>query len=86
MACGAALVSTDNGGIRAYAEHGQTALLSAPKDIDALVGNIYQLIQNEALRLHLAHAGYQHIQQFTWEKAVASFEATLLRTVNNEVR
>ncbi len=86
MACGAALASTDNGGVRAYAEHGQTALLSEPKDIDALAENINQLIQNEALRLRLAHAGHQHIQQFTWEKAVASFEAALLKTVNNEVR
>ena len=86
MACGAALVSTDNGGVRAYAEHGRIALLSEPKDVDELAENIYRLIQDQPLRLRLAHAGHQHIQQFTWEKAVASFEAALLGSVSNGAR
>ena len=77
MACGAALVSTEHGGVRAYAEHGRTALLSAPKDIDALVENICRLLENPNVQQNIAHAGYQHIQQFTWEKATDALEAAL---------
>lgn len=80
MACGAALVSTEHGGVRAYAEHGRTALLSAPKDIDALAENICQLLENAALRQNIAQAGYQHIQQFTWDTAVDALEAILCPT------
>ncbi|MBU2808830.1 glycosyltransferase family 4 protein [Acidithiobacillus ferrooxidans F221] len=79
MSCGAALVSTEHGGVRAYAEHGQTALLSAPKDIDALAGNICRLLENPNLRQNIAQAGYQNIQQFTWEKATDALEAALSR-------
>ncbi|MBU2737241.1 glycosyltransferase family 4 protein [Acidithiobacillus concretivorus] len=77
MSCGAALASTEHGGVRAYAEHGQTALLSAPKDIDALAGNICRLLESPNLRQIIAQAGYQHIQQFSWEKATDSLEAAL---------
>ena len=77
MACGAALVSTEHGGVRAYAEHGRTALLSAPKDIDALAENVCRLLENSDLRQNIARAGYQHIQHFTWDKAVDALEAAL---------
>lgn len=77
QACGAALVSTDHGGVRAYAEHGRTALLSAPKDVDALAENVCQLVDNMDLRQSIAQAGYQHIQQFTWGKAVDALEGCL---------
>ena len=36
MACGAALVTTDNGGCRDYAFHDETALVAAYGDVDAL--------------------------------------------------
>lgn len=77
MACGAALVSTDHGGVRAYAQHGQTALLCAPKDIDALAKNICLLLENSDLRKSIAQAGYRHIQHFTWDIAVDALEAAL---------
>jgi len=77
MACGAALVSTEHGGVRAYAEHGRTALLSAPKDFDALAENVCRLLENSDLRQNIAQAGYQHIQHFTWDKAVDALEAAL---------
>lgn len=77
MACGAALVSTDNGGVRAYAEHEKTALLSPPRDPDALAANVLSLLQTPTLRLRLARAGYAHIQQFAWSRAVDAFERVL---------
>ncbi|AOU98654.1 hypothetical protein BI364_12410 [Acidihalobacter yilgarnensis] len=78
MACGAALISTDNGGVRAYATDSQTALLSPSGDIDALAANINRLIQDRDLRLRLAQAGFEHIQEFTWKRALDSLEACLI--------
>jgi glycosyltransferase involved in cell wall biosynthesis len=78
MACGSALVSTDNVGVRAYAEHGRTALLSHPMDPISLTDNVQRLLRDERLRLQIAQEGHHHIQQFTWEHAISSMD-TLFR-------
>jgi len=77
MTCGCALVSTDNGGIREYAEHEVNALLSPPKDSPALAQNILRLLGDDDLRVRLAMVGYRQIQKFTWDKAVEKFEEEL---------
>lgn len=74
MACGCAVVSTDCGGIREYAEHEVTALLSAPGDVEALASDLARLLEHEDLRLRLAQTGHRRIQEFTWQKAVDQFE------------
>ncbi len=79
MACGAALVSTDNGGVRVYATDGQTALLSPPADPAALAGNILTLLDDRAARVRLAERGYEHIQCFTWERAISAMERAMQR-------
>lgn len=81
MACGAALVSTDNGGVQAYAKHGATALLSPIKDPAALADNILKLIHDSELRIKIATQGYSSIQQFTWDRSVNAFEKWLLERV-----
>jgi glycosyltransferase involved in cell wall biosynthesis len=78
MACGAALVSTDNGGVHAYAEHGWTALITPINRPDALAAAITSLIDDDGFRLRLAQAGFEHIQRFTWENASAALESCLL--------
>jgi glycosyltransferase involved in cell wall biosynthesis len=77
MQCGAALAVTDIGGHREYAHHGETALLSPPKDPGALAENVLRLVKNNELRIQLARQGHSHIQQFTWDRAVNSFEAVI---------
>jgi glycosyltransferase involved in cell wall biosynthesis len=77
MACGAALVSTDNGGVRAYAEHGRTALLTPAGDPAALAAAIRSLLGDNDLRTRLARAGYEHVQQFTWDRAADDLERSL---------
>lgn len=74
MACGAALVSTDNGGVRAYAEHRKTALLSPPKDPAKLAYNVTKLLRDDELRIRLAACGHDYVQQFTWDRATRSLE------------
>jgi glycosyltransferase involved in cell wall biosynthesis len=74
MACGCAVVSTDIGGVRDYAEDGVTALLSPPQNPDALAQNITRLLQDDELRMRLAKAGHERIQEFTWKRSINLFE------------
>lgn len=84
MACGAALVSTDNGGVRAYAEHQTTAILCSPKAPEEIAKSVQMLLDNEGLRQRIARAGYEHIQSFTWENAVDELENVLLTEASQQ--
>lgn len=77
LQCGAALAATDNGGHREYAHHEETALICPPKNPDALAANILRLLDDQELRLRLARRGHEYVQQFTWDRAVKSFESVL---------
>jgi glycosyltransferase involved in cell wall biosynthesis len=73
MACGAALVSTRNGGCEAYAMHLENALLCVPGNVQDLSRCIRRLIEDPPLRLRLAEAGARSIRQFTWEASSRKF-------------
>ncbi len=80
MACGSALVTTDTGGGRDYAVHGETALVSPPKDPGALAANLARLLEDESLLQELADNGRKKIETFDWERncreLLAWFEET----------
>jgi glycosyltransferase involved in cell wall biosynthesis len=78
MACGCALVTTDNLGVREFAENGYSALISPIKSPDLLAQNLLRLLNNDDLRRQLAQSGYKKIQEFTWEQAVNSLERLFL--------
>lgn len=80
MACGCAVVSTDCGGNREYAEHDVTALLSPPGDPKALAGNVLRLLEDDNLRIRLAEAGHKRIQEFTWEHNTDLLEGFMTKT------
>ncbi len=77
MACGCAVVSTDIGGVRDYAVHGETALLSAPEDPRALAENLMRLLRDDDERIRLARAGHERIQEFDWSRSTDLLEAFL---------
>jgi glycosyltransferase involved in cell wall biosynthesis len=77
LQCGAALAVTDIGGHREFAHHGETALLSPPKDPSAMAANVLRLIEDQELRIRLARQGHHYVQQFTWDRAVTHFESVL---------
>jgi glycosyltransferase involved in cell wall biosynthesis len=78
MACGCAVVSTDNGGVRDYAEDGTTALLSPPGDAARLADNLVRLLTDDAQRQRIAELGHDAVQQFTWPRSVDRLEERLL--------
>lgn len=76
--CGSALCITDIGGHHEYALPNETALLSSPRNSDALAQNILRLILDNDLRIRLALYSNQYIQRFTWKRAVTTLEKHLL--------
>jgi glycosyltransferase involved in cell wall biosynthesis len=81
MACGCAVVSTDCGGNREYAIGGVTALLSPPNDPGALAKNVIRLLEDDNLRIKLAQAGHEYIQQFTWERSTNLLEHFITKNI-----
>lgn len=69
MCCGAALVSTDNGGVNAYAKANVNALISPALDTADLAKNICKLIEDDNYRQTIASTGYFDIRLFTWQKS-----------------
>ena len=78
MACGAALVTYDNGGCRDYAIDGETALVAPRRDVDALAAALARMASDEPLRARLAAAGHARVTTaFDWDRAVNRLEARL---------
>jgi glycosyltransferase involved in cell wall biosynthesis len=65
MACGAAVVMTDCGGVRTYARPEENCLIVPTQDAEAMAGAIRRLIDDAALRRRLVHAGHETANQFS---------------------
>ena len=83
-ACGCAMVSTDSGGVRDFIIPGQTGLLSAPGDPEALARNLCLLLDNDDLRIRLAESGREFVQHFNWDYSTDLLESFLNQTVQPE--
>ena len=77
MACGCALVSTDNGGSRDYAVDGETALVVPPGDAGAMAAAVERLLDDDATRCRLATAGLAAATRFDWDRSGAALEEFL---------
>lgn len=77
MACGAALISVDNGGVRAYAKGDVNAVICAPNDPAQLVEALSYLSRNEDYRIALARRGAEDLKKFTWAHSWQKMEQAL---------
>jgi len=80
MTCGAALVATDIRGHCEYGIHGETALLSPPRNPKKLAENVLRLVRDAELRTNIARKGHEQIRKYSWGEAVDSFERLLNQT------
>jgi glycosyltransferase involved in cell wall biosynthesis len=78
MSSGCAVVSTDIGGVRAYADG--TALFSPVGDGGALQVNIERLLKDPALCASLAAGGMSAMRENNPHKAASRFQDAVLRT------
>lgn len=79
MLCGAVVCATNIGGHTIVCHDNKTALLSPVGDCQIMAENIIRLIEDSALRIHLAQRARQNICRYTWQTAYEKFEK-LLRT------
>jgi glycosyltransferase involved in cell wall biosynthesis len=78
MACGAALVTFDNGGCRDYAIDGETALVAPRRDVDALARCLELMVANGALRERIGRLGQALVtSRFDWDRATERLEGFL---------
>jgi glycosyltransferase involved in cell wall biosynthesis len=76
MACGAALVTYDNGGCRDYARDGETALVARRRDVADLAARLELLARDPAHCARIAAAGRRLVTTaFDWDRAVGRLEA-----------
>jgi glycosyltransferase involved in cell wall biosynthesis len=77
MACGVAVVSTDNRGLHDYAVDGENCLIVSRPDPERLADSIVRLLASADLRQRLAAAGLHTARQRPWRSFVDSFERVL---------
>lgn len=78
LACGVPLVTTDNGGCREYAVDGETALVVAPRDPEAMANAILRLLDDPVYASELAAKGLEVVaRDFDWERRTDEFAERL---------
>jgi glycosyltransferase involved in cell wall biosynthesis len=77
MATGALLVTTDTGGSRDYAFQGETALVSAPRHVEALAANLTLALSQWTSLEKMRQSGREIVRQWTWEKQLDSIETLM---------
>lgn len=77
MACGAALVSTDNGGVDDFGVNEETALISPAKNPIALYENMKRLLNDNDFRISLAKKGQKVVSSLTLDNSGRLFEKAL---------
>lgn len=77
MACGCAIISSNNGGCNEYAVDGHNCLMYRPGDINHLKSLVLKLSQDESLRNYLINNGINTTQNFTWDMTFKSLLKSL---------
>lgn len=77
MACGTAVITTDNGGNRDYTKNGENCLIVPPSDIQLLSQAIVHLLTQTEKRHRLVQSGLQTAHAWTWRHSADNLEAFL---------
>lgn len=84
MACGAALVSTKNGGVNDFGIENETALLNNVGDYKELANSIIYMFQNNKERIILAENGKNLVEKLTFDSSASTFESVLQKVAKKE--
>jgi len=77
MACGCVVVTTDSGGVRDFAQHGENALVVPPGDSQAIADAVVRVLDSPSLRWQLASNGLEKARQMTWDASIEQLERIL---------
>lgn len=73
MACGAAVVTTDCGGVRDFAIPDITAKVCRIQDVEALEQAVIQILEDKVLLHNLVEKAQQELLRFDWNRNVDTF-------------
>ncbi len=74
MTSGAAVLTTDCGGIRDYVKDGENAIVLARDDISAIPKKIEMLMHDAELRSRLSENALEAAKLFSWESTIDQIE------------
>lgn len=74
MACGCALVSTDNGGVREYGHPGDDCLVVDHNDVEGAARALRKLVDDPIARAVMASKARESALRFTWNRTAAAWE------------
>lgn len=83
LACGLPVVSTNVGGIPYLVEHGQTALLVPPNDVEAMAAAITRLMAEPDLAAQLRTKGRKLAESFDWDVVFPQWQRLLQRVLTH---
>jgi glycosyltransferase involved in cell wall biosynthesis len=73
MACGATVILTDCGGVRAYARDDENCLIVPVQDAAAMAAAITRVVNDESLRKRLVQGGLDTAQRFSRDEVEQRF-------------
>ncbi len=74
MCCGAAVITTDNGGVRELVEDNFNALILKNNDVETILEKIRILISDTNLRNRLIENAYEKSKEFSWDNTIDKLE------------
>lgn len=74
MTCGAAVITTDTGGMRDFVEDGKNALVIQKHNSKNMEEKLELLINDKKLRKKIAREGIKTAQRFQWENSIEKIE------------
>ncbi len=77
MACGAAVVTTRNGGVNEFCTNGETALMCDVKNSEQMSDGIIQLLNDKTLYDKLTEQGLNKIREFSFENSLNKLNGIL---------
>jgi len=77
MACGTAVVSSDNEGSREVIRHGENGLFFPIGDVRACAEAVERLWNDDELRARIVRGGMETARAFSWDRAVRSMQSAL---------
>jgi L-malate glycosyltransferase len=75
MACGCAIVTTDNGGIRDFVEHGANGFVVPPRSPGELGAALVRLLEDSRQRIAFSHRSIDIAQRFTLAASASKLRA-----------
>lgn len=86
MTCGAAIITTNNGGNADFIKENENALLIQKNNIEDIAVKLEKLLDDKKLREKLAQAGVETSKRFNWDKVIRDIEEYYKEIAEYEVK